>query len=205
MLAYFAQFLTQHLSDQFYFRQTLHLAYVYCPPIAHNRHAITNRIEFVKAVTDENHRDAISLQLTNDSEEGLNFSLIERRGRLIHDNQLALKRNSTSNGNHLLDSDIVVHQWLRNVNGNGLALKQCSSFRTHLAPVDEAPTSRFPGHEDVLCNRAEWEEVDFLIDSANTIMLCLLWRVEINSMAIEKNGTAITTVDTCKDFDKRRF
>ena len=47
MPAYFTQILAQHLSDQFYFRQTLHLAYVYCPAIAHNRHAITNRVEFV--------------------------------------------------------------------------------------------------------------------------------------------------------------
>src|SRR5260370_15080951 len=98
MLAYFTQFLTQHLSDQFYFRQTLHLAYVYCPPIAHNHHAITNRIEFVTAVTDENHTDAISLHLTKATEEGLHLWLIERTGRLIHHNQRAVEPNSSRKG-----------------------------------------------------------------------------------------------------------
>src|SRR5690348_8649701 len=98
MLAHFPQLLAQHLSDQFYFRQTLHLAYIYCPAIAHNCHAITDRIEFVKAMTDENYGDAVNLQLTNDREKGADFSLVERRGRLIHDHELALKRNSTSNG-----------------------------------------------------------------------------------------------------------
>ena len=86
MSTYFTQFFAQHLRDQFNFRQALHLAYVYCPAIAHNGHAITNRVEFVQTMTNENHRDAVSLQLTNDREEGLNLSLIERRGRLIHDN-----------------------------------------------------------------------------------------------------------------------
>src|SRR5437879_13145689 len=88
MSTYFTQFFAQHLRDQFYFQQVLHLAYIYCPAIAHNRHAITNRVEFVQTMTDENHRDAVSLQLANDSEESLNFSLIERRGRIIHEHEI---------------------------------------------------------------------------------------------------------------------
>src|ERR1700694_1258168 len=86
MSTYFTQFFAQHLRDQFNLRQVLHLAYVYGPAIAHNRHAITNRVEFVQAMANENHRDAVGLQLTDDREEGFNLSLIERRGRLIHDN-----------------------------------------------------------------------------------------------------------------------
>src|SRR5436305_11708465 len=85
---YFTQFFAQHLRNQFYFRQALHLAYVYCSTITHNRHTITNRVKFVQTMTNENHRDAISLQLTNNREERLNFSLIERRGGFIHDNEL---------------------------------------------------------------------------------------------------------------------
>src|SRR5436305_11101034 len=99
-----------------------------------------------------------------------------------------------------MESNIVVHQWLCNVDGDGESLKQCSSFRTHLAPIDEAPTSRFSPHENVLCNRAEWDEVDFLIDGADPIILCLLWSLEINSTAIENNITAITTMGASEDF-----
>src|SRR5260370_38686941 len=89
MPTYFTQFFAQHLRDQFYFRQVLHLAYIYCPAIAHNRHAITNRVEFVQTMTDENHPDALTLPLENKTEKSPNFASLWRRDSDIHDNDRA--------------------------------------------------------------------------------------------------------------------
>ena len=53
----------QHAGDQFDLADRLHVGGLHRPPVAHDRHAIADRIEFVELVADENDGDALGLSI----------------------------------------------------------------------------------------------------------------------------------------------
>ena len=72
-------------------------------PVAHHGHAVADLIEFVEPVGDEDHGDALGAQLPHHLEQHGNLALVERGGRLVHDDQLGLERHRAGDGDHLLD------------------------------------------------------------------------------------------------------
>ena len=59
--------------------------------IAHDRNPVADLEQFVEVVRDVEDRNAGFLQCANDTEQHLDLVIVERGGRLIHDDQLGIQ------------------------------------------------------------------------------------------------------------------
>ena len=130
-------------------------------------------------------RDALGPQPPHDVEQHRHFALVERGGRLVHDDELRLERHRAGDGDHLLDGGRKVHQGPADVDRDIKSSQDFGGLRVHPAPVQEAEAPMLAAEKDVFRDRTEGNEIDLLIDGADPAALRLLGRGEVDRLAVE--------------------
>ncbi len=106
--------------------------------VAHDRDAVADREEFVELVTDEDRRNAVALQAPDHGEQALDLAVVERRGRLVHDDELGLEADRASDGDHLLGGDGIGIEGTPDVDVEIEASEQRAGLGLHAAAVEQA-------------------------------------------------------------------
>ena len=175
----------EHRRDEMELVDVGHPARHHRAPVAHHRHPVADLIELVEPVGDEDDRDALGPQLPHDVEQNRDFAFVERRGRLVHDDELRLERHRAGDGDHLLDGGAEVHQRPADVDLDVEAAQEFGRLGVHPPPVEQAEAPVLAAEEDILRHRAEGDEIDLLIDRADAAALGLLRRGELDRPAGE--------------------
>ena len=195
----------QHRRDEMKLVDLGHAARHHRAPVAHHGDPVADLIELVEPMGDEDDRHALGAQAAHDVEQHRDLAFVERGGRLVHDDEPRLERNRARNRDHLLDRGREFHQRPSHVDFDGEAPQQLGRFGVHPAPVEQAVTPVFAAEKDVLGDRAERNEVDFLIDGADAAALGVLRRREVDRLAAEHDRAAVSAIGAGQHLDHRRF
>ena len=157
-------------------------------------------------MADEQDGDALGLELQDDLKEGLDLLLGQRRGGLVHDDELCIEHQSAADGDHLLlrdgegaDQSIQIH--LEVDLGEGL-LRDLA----HAALVNKLVACGQLGVErQIFHDRQVWEDGKILIDDLHAHVDGLQGRDFGIALSIEFNVAAIGLVNAADDLDDRRF
>ena len=72
------------------------------PAVAHHGYAVGNSFQLVHLVRDVDDADAVTLELADDAEEIVDLRVVQRCGRLIHDEHPGFERQGLGDFHHLL-------------------------------------------------------------------------------------------------------
>ena len=114
-------------------------------------------------------------KLSHNLEEDLDFLLAQRRGRLIHDQHLQVILHQISgNLDHLLLSDSKFSHLRIQVKRMLQPLKDLAgSIHMYLVIQDNLALGFLFVHIDVLVYIQVWEQAQFLVDDADSVLPCL--------------------------------
>jgi hypothetical protein len=93
---------TEHLRHQLELADLRHCCGAHRAAVAHDGDAVADLVELVELVRDEDHRDAVRLQLPDDRKQNLDLLLVERGGRFVHDHEPRRKADGPRDRDHLL-------------------------------------------------------------------------------------------------------
>ncbi len=155
---------------------------------------------------DVQHRNARFLQRTDDAEQDVDLMIVERRGRLIHDDQLGVQRDRACDGDELLDRGGTGTQGRLDVDVDPEAGQDGPRAPVCLTPLDQpAPAPRLVAHHHVLRDAAQRDQIQFLVDGRNAAVLGLARAGDSRGPAIEADVPVVAPIDTGQNFDQRRF
>ena len=97
---------------------------------------VGNLKQFLQLVADKQHRNILPLQFADDLEQQLNLATGKRGCRLIHDDELRVASQRTSNGDQLLLSRRQRTQLHVDVDIHAQPFQRFLRNRAHLVPVD---------------------------------------------------------------------
>jgi hypothetical protein len=137
---HFLHVAAKHCRYEFEFRNVRHPLGCDSAPVAHYRNAVTNLVEFVELVADENHRNAGSAQLTDDAVEYLDLVVGERRRGLVHDYQLCREGCCTGDRHHLLDGGVIGKERFLHINMDIETAQEFCRFPVHAPPIEKTET-----------------------------------------------------------------
>ncbi|EDT08834.1 conserved hypothetical protein [Paraburkholderia graminis C4D1M] len=154
---------------------------------------------------DENHRTSVIAKTAHDAEQQLDFAFIERRGRLVHDDHLRIRRHRACERNHLLNRCGIFAYGLLHIDLQSERFEQFVRAALHGFPVDQPEAARLASEKDVLRDRAERHQIDFLVDRADARLARFLRRAEIGFASVEANRARAFPIRAGEDLDERRF
>ena len=141
-------------------------------PVTDDGHAIGDHLEFIHPVRDI---DDAGIGLNETSDEVLqsgHLSVVQGRGRLIHDKYLGLVGERLGNFDHLLVGDGQTANILRGLKRKVQSVDQLLSFGVEGALAEkELRDSRFATYEDILGHRQIGHQVELLMDNADAELL----------------------------------
>jgi hypothetical protein len=193
----------EHRRHQFDLADVRHGAREHRLAVAHDRYAIADRIELVELVADEDHRNALALELADDVEQDLDLALVERGGGLVHDHQPRLEGYRARNGDHLLDRRAEAGEGPADVDVHLEPAQHLGRMTMHFRPPEESEARRSVPEADVLGHRPVGYEIDLLVDGADSGALGLLRCAELGGSPFEQDFARILAVSAGQHLDER--
>ena len=157
-------------------------------------------------MADVDEADAVLAQPPDHAEEDRDFRRVERRRRLVHDDEPGIERYRARERDHLLYGDPEAHDGYVEIDRHAERLHDARGFATHLAPI-QMPESqaRLATEKDVLGGREIRNQIHFLVDRRDAGALSGARRRERHGPAVQVDLSTVTRVGARKDFDQRRF
>ena len=197
--------LADHQLDQFYLGQGFHIKLPHQFAVSKHGDLIADFVDLLQKVGDENDSDASCLQIPHQFEEHLHLIVIQRRGRLVQDQHLAVGIDSPCNRDHLLNGEGTAAKLLPGSCGNAEAVQQLTGPLFHALPVHGSG----PGAPDkhVFGNRKVRAQGDFLIHRADAVTLCLLRGADADGTfgSVNADFSGVHGVDSGQHLDQRGF
>ena len=199
------QLLAHHLRDQLDLRQLLDGVFAHQLAVAQHGDAVADGVDLLEEVGDEDDAHAARLQVAHEAEKHLDFLFIQRRGRLVEDEHLAVHVHGASDGDHLLHGQGAVAQLLLGARGDAEALQDLIGAFFARSPIDER--ALVAGNEYVLCHGEVRAEGDLLIHCADADSLRVLRRadghVALHAFDVDRAGVA--GIHAREHLDQRRL
>ena len=171
-------------------------------PVAQHGVAVTDAEHLFKAVGHEYRRDAFGFQPQHQLEQLFHLGLRQRRGRLIHHDQLGLHRQGAGDLNHLLFGHRQQpHQRVR-VAVQPDATGQRRGGIGQRAGVDEKARPRFAPNEYIVGNRHVGGEGEFLIYRHDAAFLAVLRVGQRDGFAADRDGAGIAGLRPGQDLEQ---
>ena len=182
------QFPSYHKTDHFVFTD---LGYFFGDDmfsVSHNRECICNFVDFVHFMRNIYNRLLLFFQLSYHLEQLLHFSFRNGRSRLVHNDDIRIKRNSLYDCHHLhLGNTQFSHffQW-RNVYAKLLKQLPCSLY--HGLFMDNTGFYRqFLTRKDIFCHCQLRNKIQFLRNHGNPSCQCLCRTFGMKHTSIQQN------------------
>ena len=138
--------------------------------IAEHRHLVGDLEQLVHLVGDVDDALALGLQRPDDPEQMLDLALGQRRGRLIHDENVGIVGDRFGDLDHLPAGDRKVAHLRLRIERDVEALEQRLGPPAHLVVAHEAErVQRLAADPDVLGDRHEVHQVEFLMDHGDAV------------------------------------
>ena len=173
---------------------------------AHDGEALRNFKYLVELVADEQDGDALGLELQDDLKEGLDLLLRQRRGGLVHDDELGVEHQRAADGDHLLlrdgeGTDQAIQLHVKVDLGEGLLGDLAHALLVHqLVARGQLGVER-----QVLHDRQVREDGEILIDDLNAHVDGFQRRDFGIGLSIKLDVAAIGLVHAADDLDDGRF
>lgn len=112
------EILAKHGCYQLYAGQFRHGVITDKFSVSHNRYSVADGIHLFQKVCDKYNADAFVPQISHHAEQFFNFIIIQRRRRLIQDQNLCIHIDGSRNGDHLLDGNGIIFKCFGNIDLN---------------------------------------------------------------------------------------
>src|SRR5690606_39842902 len=114
----------KHHGNQVGSRQLGKVAAADQPSVAQHGGAISNGIDLIEKMGDDDNAKAVSLQLPQHAEQHVDFTRVETGGGLIKHQHFAGKIDGAGNGDNLTDSHRIGGQGRADINSETVARKE---------------------------------------------------------------------------------
>ena len=136
----------------------------------------------------------------------VDFLLGERRGRLVHDEDVGVVGHRLGDLDHLPVGDGEVAHFRLGVDGDVEPVEQRLGAAAHLVVVDEAEgVQRLAADPDVFGHRHEGHQVEFLMDHRDAVLQRVERRRQLDFLALQLEGAGVGRVDAGDDLHQRRL
>ncbi len=174
--------------------------------VAHGRHPVADLEELVEEMRHVEHRDPGAPELADHPEEHRGLLGVERRRRLVHDNQARVERDGAGDGHKLLDRGRVLPERCSHVDVDAEPAEDLAGPGVRGAPVDQEPQPpRLVAHHHVLGDRAQWHEVELLVNRGDARRLRFARACDLARRAGEADRAGVAAIDASEDLDERRL
>ena len=148
----------------------------------------------------------LRLQAADRREQMLRLPLADRRGRLIHEDDLGIVAERLGDLDELHLRDREVHHVLRGANVEFEIVQQLLRGPVHRAEIDAAEPRRGLAAEiDVLGDRHVRNRAEFLLDDGDAGGQCVGGTCEFDLLAAAADRAGIAAEDAHQDLEKGRF
>ena len=135
------------------------------PAVTQDRHFAGDSEHFADAVRDVDDGAPAGLEVRHDPEELIHLALRERRGGLVHDQDVGLVGDGARNLDHLLAGNRQVGDPLVRIDVDLQTSKKLACAPAERAMIDKPdPGQRLAADPDVLGHRHRRHQVQFLVD-----------------------------------------
>ncbi len=174
--------------------------------VAEHRHLVGDLEQLVHLVGDVDDALALGLQCPDDPEQMLDLALRDRRGRLVHDEDVGIVGDGLGDFDHLAIGDGKVADLRLGIERNVEPLEQRLRPSTHLVMPDEAECiQRLAADPDVFGDRHEVHQVEFLMDHGDAVLERVERRRQLDLLPLQLEGARIGRVDAGDDLHQRRL
>ena len=174
-------------------------------PIAQHRDGVSDLVNLIEEMADEDDAHAARAQLPNHGEQHLHLVGIETGRWLVEHQHLAGDIDGAGDRDHLLDGNREIGERRSDVDLEPVGIEDRPRPAVHLAHVGQAETLGLPPEEKVFGHREVGQEVDLLIDGADSELLRIDDVAWINGGAFEQDLAFVSTVGARDDLDERRL
>ena len=139
-------------------------------------------------------------------EEHVDLGVVERGGRLVHDEHLRVERQRLGDLDHLLAGDREPLDGLRRVEREAEPVEQLLRAPVQRAVVEEdARAALLAADEDVLRDREVGHQVELLVDDADALLLGVPRPVEHELVPVHAEHAGVGRVDAGEQLHERRL
>ncbi len=167
--------------------------------------AVTDGIDLIKKMRDEQNADTTSRELTHDAKQNVDFVRIEARGGFVQDQYARGHVDGPGNRDKVLHGHRIFAKWRADVDGEPEAPQKDSRVAAHFAVTYQSEPRWLPAKEQVFGNREIGQEIDLLIDSGDAELHCLLGVARHDFHAIDPDRPAIALNNPGDGLDQGRF
>ena len=174
--------------------------------VAENRHFVGDLEQLVHLVRDVDDAFALGLQRADDAEEMRDFPVGERRGRLVHDQDVGIVGDRLGDLDHLPVGDAEIAHFGLGIDADVEPVEQSLGAAAHLVVADEAQAvQRLAANPDVLRHRHKVHQVEFLMDHRDAVSQRVERRGQADFLALEPERAGVGRVDAGDDLHQRRL
>ena len=202
-LGQIVQALAHHLCDELDLGQMLHLVLAHQLAVAQNGDPVADLVDLLQKVRDENDAHAGGLQIPHESEQHGDFLVIQRGGRLVEDQHLAVHIDGARDGHHLLDRQGAAGQFLGCPGGNIQPVQDLRRLFFVFFPVYDLLFR--PADKHVFCHGEVRAERDLLIHGADAEILRLLRGVDMRFGSVQNDASGILLINAGQHLDQGGF
>ncbi len=195
-----------HQLDDFVARNIRSLVLTNESPVAEDRHLVGDLEQLVHFVGDVDDARALGLERADDPEQVLDLAFRQRRGWLIHDQDVGIVRDGLGDLDHLPVGDREVAHFRFRIEGNVEALEQLPCAPSHLLMAHEAEgVQRLAADPDVLSDGHVIHQVELLMDHGDAVLESIEGRRQLDLLPLQFEGAGIGRVDPGDDLHQRRL
>ena len=196
-----------HHGDDLFHRRRLGGHGVDIFAVAHDRHAVGDALQLVHLVRDVDDADALRLEPANDREELVDLGVVQRRGRLVHDQHARAVGQRLGDLDHLLAGDGQPRHFRTGIELQMHRGEYFGRVGVELGVVEQhaAELLRLAADEDVLRRGEVGHQVQFLMDDADAELLGAARRIDLDRLAVEQDLAFVGLVDAGENFHQRRL
>ena len=175
--------------------------------VAHDGDAVRDLLQLVHLVRDVDDADALGLELADDPEQLGDLGIVQRRGRLVHDQDLGLERQGLGDLHHLLPGDRELADFGARIepevqsgeDGRGVAVQGLLVEQEPEGPLGLA------ADEDVLRGGEVVHQVELLMNDADAEVLRRTGRRNIDGHAVDADFAGVLRIDSGEDLHQGRL
>jgi hypothetical protein len=156
-------------------------------------------------VADEHDRHAVGAQPADHVEQHLRLAVAERGCGFVHDHQPGRESDGARDRHHLLRRGREIMQRAAHVDRNAEPGQQRRRLLVHPRPVEQPEAAFLAAEADVLGDRAIADEIDLLIDRADSGVLAGERGSNLERSPGERHLAGVTAVIAGENLDERRF
>ena len=174
--------------------------------VAQHGQLVGDREQLLQPMGDVEDAFALGLELANDREQVFRVPLAERRGGLVHDEQLRLIGERSRDLDHLAGGYRECAHLGLGIDVDPQPLEQGAGPALQLAMADESQSvDGLAPDPDVLRDAHARHQVQLLMDHGDAKVKRIARRAEAQIAAVEEQLAGIRSVDTCDDLHERRL